>query len=584
MGLTRQSVGWRSHLQPKNKESSQNNKRVIAFAGNPNVGKSTIFNRLTGQNQHTGNWPGKTVALAEGNCALAGGELTLVDLPGCYSLLPHSAEEAVARAFVCSPTCQGVVVVCDATALERNLTLALQILSVHDRVLVCVNLLDEAKRTGIKVDLPALSRELRVPVLGMAAGRGQGFEELTELMQTYFLQAAPGAPYPDCDPDGSEDATIDWVRQAERIAARVQSRSDSESSGTEKIDRLLTGRLTALPAMILLLLLVFWLTLTGANYLSAALDWLFSYLAFGLERILSGLQLPGIVQDFILNGLFQVTAAVVAVMLPPMAIFFPLFTLLEDLGYLPRVAFNLDRYFKCCHACGKQSLTMCMGLGCNAAGVIGCRIIDSERERLIAMLTNSFVPCNGRLPLLITLISLFFIGDLAGWWSSVAASLLLLAIIMLGVALTLLASWFLSKTVLKGLPSAFVLELPPYRRPQVKQVILRSVKDRTLFVLGRAVCTAMPAGALIWFLNYFTIDGLPLLSYCANFLNLPAGFLGLDGVILLAFILAFPANELVLPLVLVGYLASGDIAGLQIWAACRRSCLIRAGLCLRLCV
>jgi len=246
-----------------------------------------------------------------------------------------------------------------------------------------------------------------------------------------------------------------------------------------------------------------------------------------------------------------------------MAIFFPLFTLLEDAGLLPRIAYNLDRCFARCSTCGKQALTMCMGFGCNAAGVTGCRIIDSPRERLIAVLTNSFVPCNGRFPLLITLSALFF----AGGGSSAVNALFLAAAVTFSVAMTLLISSLLSGTILRGMPSSFVLEMPPYRRPLLLPVLVRSVLDRTVYVLGRAAAVAAPAGIVIWTLANVQPGGVSLLARMSAFLDPFGQILGMDGVILTAFILSFPANETVLPLILMGYLSAGTLSEVPSLAA-----------------
>ena len=259
-------------------------------------------------------------------------------------------------------------------------------------------------------------------------------------------------------------------------------------------------------------------------------------------------------------GMYRTLAWVVSVMLPPMAIFFPLFTLLEDLGYLPRVAFNLDHLFKkaCCH--GKQCLTMCMGFGCNAAGVIGCRIIDSPRERLLAILTNNFVPCNGRFPTLITISTIFFSSVIANnFLSSSITALSITLLIIVGVLTTLLVSYILSKTLLKGVPSTFTLELPPYRPPQVGRIIYTSIMDRTLFVLRRAVTVAIPAGIIIWIFANIHIGDITLLSYISNLLDPLGKLIGLDGFILLAFILGFPANEIVIPILIMSYMTTGKM-------------------------
>ena len=521
----------------------------VALAGNPNVGKSTLFNALTGLRQHTGNWAGKTVATARGEYTFQGEDYELIDLPGTYSLAAHSQEEAVARDYIESGQADAVVVVCDATCLERNLILALQVLELTGRVLVCVNLMDEAKRLGIEVDLPALSRRLGVPVVGAAGARQDGLDALKEAVAALVKSDVPA---------GVAHSPAERVTLAERYAAQVvRSQEAGRLRRQRRIDRLLTAKSTGIPLMLLLFGLVVWLTVAGANLPSALLTELFARLGGVLEGWLS--VLPGWLSGLLMDGVYRVTAWVVAVMLPPMAIFFPLFTLLEDLGYLPRVAFVMDHAFQKCRTCGKQCLTMCMSLGCNACGVTGCRIIDSPRERLIAILTSSLVPCNGKFPTLIALITIFFVGGRTGLLASLEGAALLLGTLVLGVAGTLACSRLLSATVLKGMPSSFALELPPFRRPRVGQVIVRSMLDRTLFVLGRAVSVAAPAGAVIWLMANVTVGDASLLAHCTGFLDPFARLFGLDGVILMAFILGWPANEIVLPVMLMAYLATGSL-------------------------
>lgn len=612
---------------------------ALALAGNPNVGKSTIFNALTGMKQHTGNWPGKTVSNAVGRFTWKGEEFQLTDVPGCYSLLAHSREEEVARDHICFGGTDGVLVVCDGTCLERNLNLVLQILEVTPKVVVAVNLMDEAEKKDIRVDLEALSRHLGVAVVGTAARQGEGVEGLMEAaletvrgskeggIRVEYLPYIEGAvgelegaleeELPHCalpkrwvalrllEGDTSilmalnrrlgvnvarkgkigrtlENIFRRWeeegiereeaigsiarsvVTKAEEIARAVTQWDRQRANGLDRrLDRIFTGRALGFPIMLLLLMGIFWLTIVGANYPS---QWL-SGLLFGLEeRLAAGLVAlgaPVVAVDLLLHGAFRVVAWVVAVMLPPMAIFFPLFTLLEDFGYLPRVAFNLDRCFQGCRACGKQALTMCMGLGCNAVGVTGCRIIDSPRERLIALLTNALVPCNGRFPTMVTLITLFLVGTTDGRAGAILGAAMLAGVVLLGVGVTLLASRLLSATVLKGEPSSFTLELPPYRRPQVGKVIVRSVIDRTLKVLGRAVVAAAPAGVLIWLCANLHLGQTTLLAAVTGALDPIGRALGLDGVILTAFVLGLPANEIVLPIIIMSYLSQGSLTELS---------------------
>jgi len=546
--------------------SNEDSTYTIALGGNPNVGKSTVFNELTGLRQHTGNWSGKTVENARGYCKHNGRTCTIVDLPGCYSLISHSAEEESARDYICSGDADAVVIVCDATCLERSMNLVLQTMAIAANVVVCVNLMDEAKKKRIHIDLDAISERLGIPVVGTAARGKKGLDALMDAVERVAgmpKHAALYAQYPK-NSQTQDDIAAAIAHTAADICREAVWLEDADYRRRDfKIDRILTGKWTAFPIMVLALLGVFWLTIVGANYPSQALgDFLFraeDYLMAFVEWV----GIPQFLCDMLVLGVYRVVAWVVAVMLPPMAIFFPLFTLLEDAGVLPRIAFNLDKCFKKCCACGKQALTMCMGFGCNAVGVVGCRIIDSPRERLIAIITNSFVPCNGRFPTLTAVISMFFIGATVGIGSSILSAAILTAVIMLGVMMTFAVSKILSKTMLKGMPSSFVLELPPYRKPQIGKVMVRSMLDRTLFVLGRAVSVAAPAGLVIWLMANICIGNTTILAHCAGFLDPFARTLGLDGIILLAFILGFPANEIVIPIIIMAYMASGSLTELS---------------------
>lgn len=546
-------------------------RKTIALVGNPNVGKSTLFNKLTGMHQHTGNWSGKTVSLARGGFSTDTTRFELIDLPGTYSLLPHSAEEKVTRDFLFKERPDMVMVVCDATCLERNLLLALQVQSICSHVLLCVNLMDEAAKKGIHIDLQRLEKQLGIPVIGTAARKRNGLKSLRKYLQHFpsddNISACAKSQLQqtlDSAAGFSEEDTLLFSELAARLSLEVISYDNIHYQKKDRaLDSILTGKYTAYPVMLLLLALIFWLTIVGANCPSALLSSLFHRGEEGLYSLFSALQAPFWLTDLMLAGVYRVLTWIVSVMLPPMAIFFPLFTLLEDVGYLPRIAYNLDCPLKKCCACGKQALTMTMGFGCNAVGVTGCRIIASPRERLLAILTNSFVPCNGRFPTLITLITLFFIGSEEGLTGSLCAALFLTGFILFGISMTFAVSKLLSATVLKGLPSFFSLELPPYRRPKIGNVLVRSVLDRTVFVLGRAVTVALPAGIVIWAMANIPVGSGSLLGFTAGILDPFARLLGLDGVILLAFLLGMPANEIVLPIILMAYSATGSLTEIE---------------------
>ncbi|WP_405355407.1 ferrous iron transporter B, partial [Ruminococcus sp.] len=539
----------------------------VVLAGNPNVGKSTIFNALTGMKQHTGNWTGKTVEYAKGCTEINGKSFSIIDLPGTYSMISFSPEEDVSRQFLVRDDIDCTVIVIDSSVLERNLSFTLQVLSVTKKAVLCLNLSDECCKKGFVIDEDELSLNLGIPVISTNATKKSDIVKIREKIYDVCTEKIKcfrvSRLYENIDifdvSKHKENTEILSTRAKEICSHCIKKCGENISNKTKKLDSILTSKITGIPIMIILLALLFWITAVGANYPSQLLSSLFDYLKNGLVWIFDFFNSPDFIKGLFIDGIYTTLCWVVAVMLPPMAIFFPLFALIEDFGYLPRIAFNLDKFFSKCGAHGKQGLTMAMGIGCNACGVTGCRIIESPKERLIATVTNNFMPCNGRFPMLIALITIFFSGSACVLTGSLSVALILVLLILFAVAVTMLVSKILSKTLLKGERSAFALELPPYRKPQIIKTIVSSFLDRTLFVLGRAVVVAIPAGALIWLLANIYIADSSLLSYCTDFFEPFGKAIGLDGVIIMAFILGFPANETVIPIIIMSYLATGTL-------------------------
>ena len=592
----------------------------ICLAGNPNVGKSTIFNALTHSKQHTGNWAGKTVDNQVGIMKYKNNNYYIYDLPGTYSLLAHSKEECLARNFLVFEEYDFIVVVCDSSNLLRNLNFVIQLREINSNIILCLNLIDEAKKKRIKIDTKSLESIIGIKVIEVCAHDSKSLDRLKEFIYNFKRNVDDSliVKYPeleDCisllnkslkrydldinyrflslniirndyeiinyinskyDIDLLDELSneIDIVNRTlyERdissvddiIVSRINNKATdiylksvrkSGNSFKEKyLDIIFTNKIFGIPIMLMFLGIIFLLTIKISNYPS---DWLFNIfnsLQIIILDFLISLHVPDLLIDMFINGIYKVTTWVISVMLPPMMIFFPLFTLLEDFGYLPRIAFNLDGVFRRCSSCGKQSLTMAMGFGCNCVGVTGTRIIDSKRERFMAILTNSFIPCNGKFPTIIALIMMFLVSTNS---SVLLPVFILLLLILFSIFMTFLVNKILSKTIFPGRASSFILELTPYRKPRIIKTIVKSIFERTLYVLGRAILVAIPSGFFIWVCANVKIFDSSILDHLISFFNPIGKVFGLDGVILVSFILGFPANEIIMPIMLMCYLNTG---------------------------
>jgi ferrous iron transport protein B len=591
----------------------------IGLCGNPNVGKSSIFNILTGLRQHTGNWIGKTVKNSCGRY-VSDDSIEIYDLPGTYSLRSCSVEEDVARDSICFDGYDLFIVVCDALCLERNMNLLLQIMEIKKNVILCVNMIDEAEKKGVNIDVLKLSSLLEIPVFPVSAKLNIGISDMMDnvdfkgryvdvsygieideaidivsslIDDVYFINPrwialklicgdssfceVLSKKFPNLFFDkiihekviearyllnsyGISLSSVDDVVSSsinEKCSFIFNSTVTSNSSNSYRVDRFLTSKYAGIPIMFIGLLFIFWITIVFANYPSDLLFKFFGWFESYIVSFFNFIHLNSVISSICVNGIYRVISWVISVMLPPMLIFFPLFTLLEDIGYLPRIAFTLDNSFRKCNSCGKQSLTMAMGFGCNAVGVNGTRIIDSPRERLIAILTNVFVPCNGRFPTIIMLISMFFIYS--NKFSSFICALFLTLFICFSVFITFVVSFILSKTLLKGQASSFIMELPAYRKPFFLKSIMRSILDRIVIIFSKTIKFSFIAGIVIWFFANVNINGISLLRYFSNFLDGFGKIIGLDGSILVGFILGFPANEIVFPIILMDYMSSSNL-------------------------
>lgn len=592
------------------------NEYTVLLAGNPNVGKSTIFNTLTGMRQHTGNWSGKTVENAVGELDLDGDRYHLIDLPGTYSLTPCSEEERVAVESICFDPADAVIVVGDATSPARSVAMARQIAEMRGSVLLCLNLADEARRRRIGIDVEGLSQAIGIPIVTVTARKKEGYADLLGKLETLCRTPTPAIPVSYGDADAvlekleqllapycqsvcsaryvagclfeddlptvaslqerlslpadlllqvdeilqSHTPTVTGgsltehlYRESAALTARYQSGGGDIPLLTRFLDRLLLGK-AGIPLLLLLIACLLWISLVAANYPGEWLSTAFAAIESTLRPLTSFL--PSFLEGLFWDGGWRVLTWVVAVMLPPMAIFFPLFTLMEDFGLLPRIAFLLDAPFEAAGTSGKQSLPMCMSLGCNCTGIVGTRIIDDPLERKVAIATLNFIPCNGRFPTLLCLISLF--GKGSGLHGIVQLGWLLL-LLCFSVGMTMLTTVLLRHTVYRGEAVSPIMELPLFRPPQVGRVLLRSLLDRTLRVLLRAMAAAFPAGCVIWLLANLRIGNLSVLGELVRLLE-PFGIaMGLDGAILASFLLGLPANEIVLPILLMCYSESGSL-------------------------
>lgn len=582
------------------------NKKIL-LCGNPNVGKSSIFNALTHSHEHTGNWTGKTVELASKK--IIGTDYTLVDLPGIYSLSSLSEEEVIAKNTMLFDDYEKIIYVVDACNLEKNLNLFFQILQINRNIILCINMIDELDNKNIKLDIDKLSKLLEVKIIKCSTYKNIGIKELKEainenvyctynyyysgeiennikdisnLLENGFknryislsvlsrdkrlisdIKEKYGIDLYNKDINNylkniNSEEISDYVSIKINTLCRIISNEVYKRNNKEKslLDKLFSNKISTVLIMILIMFGIFFITIVLANYPSELLGMLFTKIENILYNFCLKINIPSIIYEPLIFGIYRVVTFIISVMFPPLVIFFTLFTYAEESGILPRIAFNFDKVCKISGCHGKQCLTMCSGFGCNACAVVGARIIDSKRDKIIAILTNSFIPCNGRFPMIIAIITMF----LARSENKLLVSLYLCLFVLFAVIMSFLTSFILSKTILKGYPGFFVLEIPEYKKVKLSKILKNSFVYKSLSILKKAVIVSIPAGLIIWIFTNTIINGNSLFNIISNFINPFAKLIGLDGVILLSFMLALPANEIVLPIIIMGYLGKSNVS------------------------
>ncbi len=518
--------------------------KLVILLGNPNVGKSSIYNKITGENQHIGNWTGKTVDCAEGRLK-ADKSVKIIDLPGIYTMASASAEELYSKNYLLNHKNALVIIVVDTNCIYKSVSLIEETLKITNNVIICLNQYLTAEKSGLKINIKKLEELLSVPVIRTEATDNRCVDVITNSILTNITNS----PLPIIN----SQRTISKCDLCNVVSQNI------DNDNQNKLDKFFTSKLTGIPVMILMLAVILYITIIGANYPSEFLSYIFGEGGVYLEKIMESFHLPYWITSLLCDGVYRTVTWVIAVMLPPMAIFFPIFSLLENFGYLPRVAFNLDNIFRKANCSGKQSLTMCMGFGCNACGVTGCRIINDKKQRLNAIVTNNFIPCNGRFPTLIALITIFMTSVFHSVLQSLCSALILTGFIILSIMISMLISYLLSKTILKSDNKSFVMEMPKYKKPPILSTIFDSLKNRAVFVLLRALVVALPAGALIWVCANVTVGEQTILSHIVGVLDPVGKIFGLDGEILIGLLLGFPANEIVIPIILMAYSGSNII-------------------------
>lgn len=554
--------------------------KKIILVGNPNVGKSSLFNAFTSLNEHTGNWTGKTVEQAMGSFEYGEVKYTLVDLPGTYSLFYESEEEKVTRDYIVKGKYDATILVADASSLERSMELLLEVLDVTKEVILVLNLWDEVKKRKLSIDVEKLQEIFQIPVIPFSVKEGLGFARLKDCMRSVcpssyqvkhslkiasylqhrmkknylnaFLSLEELAYHPLYSSFISKmDIIASYHREAEDICSKVIDRREEKESRIDFIlNCLFANPFSAVFVLFLFLFIILFLTISFSNLPSDMLFQFFSFLEKPLYSFLSFL--PSSLVDFLVLGGYRTLYFVISVMMPPMMIFFPLFSLLEEIGFLPRIAFQLDKPFCKCGSSGKQCLTMCMGLGCNAVGVTGARIMETKKMKVLSILTNSLMPCNGRFPMILTMISLFLVKK-SGLQGNVLSAVILTLVLCFALIISLLATKFLNHFILKGEEPIFIFELPHFRIPKITKTIILSWKEKAFHILKRAMVVAFPAGLVFYLFTHVYIGDSSLFQASIHFLNPVGHFLGIDGAIILAFLFGFPANEIVLPILFLAY-------------------------------